>query len=146
MSEFLSLSAVDQARLLRALELSSEQLVAAYLERIERLNPRLTAFVNVFAEDAFKDARRKDRALGGRSSEAPPFLGVPLGINDLNMVRGKRALYGSRAGLINWSPIDDHTVARLRASGFVFLGKLATPEYGAMPITEPDIQPPTLNP
>ena len=42
--------------------------------------------------------------------------------------------------------MDDHTTAALRRGGFVILGKLATSELGAMPVTEPDIHPPTRNP
>jgi amidase len=45
-----------------------------------------------------------------------------------------------------FSPLDDRTVARLRGAGFVILGKLATSELGAMPVTEPDTHAATRNP
>jgi amidase len=45
-----------------------------------------------------------------------------------------------------WSLIDDRTATSIRRAGFVIVGKLATSEIGAMPVTEPDIHPPTRNP
>src|SRR5207248_4697351 len=44
------------------------------------------------------------------------------------------------------APHDSNTAARLRAAGFVFLGKTNTPELGTLPTTEPDAYGPTHNP
>src|SRR5262249_26858834 len=100
------------------------------------------AFVQVLDRAALREARERDRSRSRRG----PFHGVPIGIKDLNLVRFAFTRMGSRAHRFLWSPIDDVTVARLRRAGFVILGKLATSEFGAMPITEPDIHPPTRNP
>ncbi len=143
----LEASALDQARMVREGRVSSEELTRLYLDRIERLDPELHAFVSVFAERARRDARARDaeRRRLRAGDELPPFHGVPIGIKDLNFVRWSRARFGSR-GAGWWSPLDDRTVARLRRAGFVILGKLATSELGAMPVTEPDTHPPTRNP
>jgi len=53
---------------------------------------------------------------------------------------------GSRAFRYFWSPVDDRMTAQLRRGGFVILGKLATSELGALPVTEPDIHDATRNP
>src|SRR5258706_14151907 len=53
---------------------------------------------------------------------------------------------GSRAFARFVSPIDDFVVARLKRAGFVIIGKTATSEFGALPITEPEIHAPTRNP
>jgi amidase len=145
--DLFSSSALEQARRVRAGEISSEELTRAYLDRIERWNETLNAFVDVQAERAIADAGAKDR-LRSRSApgELPPFFGVPIGIKDLNLVRGTRTRLGSRAFRYFWSPRDDRTAAQLRRGGFVFVGKLATSELGAMPVTEPDTHPPTRNP
>lgn len=143
-THILSLSALEQARLIATRQLSSQELTGVYLARIEKLNPRLAAFVSVFEDAALRKARSKDVAVA-RGEALPPFHGVPMGIKDLNFVRGRFTRMGSRAFNI-LSPVDDRVVSRLRRAGFVFLGKTATPELGALPVTEPDIHAPTRNP
>jgi len=139
--QILEATATEQARMIRAGEISSYQLVQLYLERIARANPALSAFVEVHGWRALRDARAKDRERAPRG----PFHGVPIGIKDLNMVRLAWTRFGSR-GLGVFSPLDDRTARMLRNAGFVVLGKLATSELGAMPVTEPDTHPPTRNP
>jgi amidase len=149
--DVIHLPAVEQVRLLRRRELTSAALVDVYLERIATSNARLSAFVTVFESRARLAARAADRALDraarrGEVDALPPLLGVPIAVKDLNFVRGSRTRMGSRAVLPLWSPVDDATVAKLRRAGSIVLGKLATSELGALPVTEPDIHPPTRNP
>jgi len=143
--DVLDASALEQARAIRAGSVSSEELTRAYLARIEAQNPRLHAFVEVAWERAPRWARARDveRRRGG---ELPPFHGVPIGVKDMSFVRGMYARFGSRGLRYLWSITDDLTVRSLKRAGFVILGKLATSEAGAMPVTEPDIHPPTRNP
>ncbi|MCC7381576.1 MAG: amidase [Deltaproteobacteria bacterium] len=144
-ADVLSRSALEQARLIRAREISSEELVRLYLGRIERHDGPLTSFVQVLGARALRAARKKDRGTM-RARDLPPFHGVPVGVKDLNLVRGAFCRMGSRAFRWFWSPVDDKLVAQLRRAGFVIVGKLSTSELGAMPVTEPDIHPPTRNP
>ncbi len=144
-SPLLDLSALQQAALVRARKLSSEELVRLYLARIDALNPKLHAFVRVHRRRALAQARRKDAELRRGGDSLPPFHGVPTAMKDLNFVRGSVARFGSRAVWIP-SPVDCHSTASMRLGGFVILGKTATSELGAMPVTEPDIHPPTRNP
>jgi amidase len=143
--ELIYMSALEQAALLRRREISSEQLVRVYLQRIQHLNPTLNAFVSVF-DRALTTARQKDLERKRRPDHVPLFHGVPTAIKDLNVVRWTRTRWGSRGLPATVLPFDDFNVAALRRAGFVFLGKLATAELGAMPVTEPDIHPPTRNP
>jgi amidase len=145
MNDLLKASALEQARRIRAGELSSEELVRAYLGRIDRIDPRISAFVTRFPR-ALAAARAKDRQRREKGVDLPPFHGVPIGVKDLNLARGAFTKMGSRAFRYLWSPVDDVTVAAIRKGGFVLLGKLATSEFGALPVTEPDIHPPTRNP
>ena len=144
-SPLLELTALEQAARIRAREISSVELVRLYLERIERLNPSLSAFVRVHRRRALAHARRKDDALRLGAQSLPPFHGVPIAMKDLNFVRGSVARFGSRGVWIP-SPADCHSTASVRLGGFVIVGKTATSELGAMPVTEPDIHPPTRNP
>ncbi|MBS2026590.1 MAG: amidase [Deltaproteobacteria bacterium] len=138
-------TALEQAALIRARSISSEELTRAYLERIERMNPRLNAFVSLFQRRALAAARSKDAALR-RGEDLPTFHGVPTAIKDLNVVRWSRTRMGSRGMIPLILPIDDRTTAAVRRGGFVILGKTATSELGAMPVTEPDTHAPTRNP
>jgi amidase len=142
MDDVLDLPALEQARLMRKDELGSRELVRGYLARIEKVDASLSSFVEVLAESALEEATRADRF---RGKDRPPFLGVPIGIKDLNAARGSFTRLGSRAMKL-FSPFDDLTTAQLRRAGFVVIGKTATSEIGAMPVTEPDIHPPTRNP
>ncbi|HEU4533587.1 MAG TPA: amidase, partial [Polyangiaceae bacterium] len=143
-SDLLEASALEQARLVRERQVSCRELAELYLARIERLDPSLSAFVEVTADAALAQARRYDRL--SPSAPRPPFFGVPVGVKDLNLLRGTRTRFGTKALPALVAPIDDASVALLRRAGFVFLGKTTTSELGAMPVTEPDIHPPTRNP
>lgn len=142
--EVLNASALHLARAIRWRDVSSEEVVRLSLDRIHRHNPTLQAFVSIF-DRAIAVARRKDQQTL-RGGELPLFHGVPIGIKDLNVVRWSRTRFGSRAVPSLPMPWDDFTVAPLRRAGFVILGKLATSEFGALPVTEPAIHPPTRNP
>jgi amidase len=142
-AEILNQSALAQGAMIRAGHLTSEELTALYLRRIERLDPGIHAFVEVFAEEALRCARKADRA---RPPDGAPFYGVPTAVKDLNAVRGTFMRMGSRAFPRFLTPADDLVVARMRRAGFIIVGKTATSELGALPVTEPDTHPPTQNP
>jgi amidase len=126
-SDLAFLSALDQARLVREREVSSLELVETYLERIERLDPELNAFVTVCAEDALAEAR---------SPRPGPFSGVPLPIKDLSETAGIRTTFSCRAFADYVPERDVAVVRRLRAAGFVLIGKTNTPEFGTTAVTE----------
>ncbi len=144
-NEVLAKTALEQAELIRSKQLSSEELVRATLENIDAKNPQLNAFVTLFHRRPMQAAKAKDAAVR-RGESLPAFHGVPIGIKDLNFVRFTRTRMGSRGTLPLISPVDDHTSASARRGGFVIVGKTATSEVGAMPVTEPDIHPATQNP
>jgi amidase len=142
-SEILRQSALQQGAMIRAGQLSSEELTALYLRRIEQFDDKIHAFVEVNVEEALRAARKADRA---RSPDGALFYGVPTAIKDLNAVRGTFMRMGSRAFPRLLTPADDLVVARIRRAGLIIVGKTATSELGALPVTEPDIHPPSRNP
>jgi amidase len=147
MNDVLWQPALELARAVRERRLSSEDVVHACLERIDAVDSRVSAFVEVLRERALAEGRAADTRVRRRSSDSPPpFLGVPIGVKDLNVARGSFTRFGSRAFERLFTPFDDPVVARLRRGGFVILGKTATSELGTLPVTEPDIHPPTRNP
>ena len=133
--ELVQASALTQAALVRERKISSEELTRLYLARIDRLNGALSAFVDVTAEAAIREARAKDRAT--RRGDLPPFHGVPSAVKDLNLMRGAFMRMGSLAFQNFYSVVDYRTTAQLRRGGFVLLGKTSTSELGTLPVTEP---------
>jgi amidase len=139
-------SAVELARRIRAREVSSEDVLDACLERIDEVDGKVTAFVHVLRDRARGEARAADAKLRKRGAKLGPFHGVPIAVKDLNLARGSFSRFGSRAFERLFVPFDDPVVAQLRRAGFVIVGKTSTSELGSMPVTEPDIHPPTRNP
>ncbi|OLP16160.1 amidase [Leptolyngbya sp. 'hensonii'] len=139
--------ALEQARLIRAGQITPIDLVELYLERIQRLDPQLGSYYTVIADQALADARAKTEALvhADRAS-LPPFFGVPISIKDLNALAGVRCTYGAAALADNIAGHDDGVVTRIKQAGFVILGKTATPELGSLPYTETEVFPPARNP
>jgi amidase len=122
-----------QAEMIAAGELSARDLLEVYLERIQRLNPRLNAFRVVFRERARMEADQADarRAAGDRR----PLLGVPIAVKDEFDVAGEVTTFGTNA---YGEPAreDSEIVRRARAAGAVVIGKTQMPELGAFPWTE----------
>jgi amidase len=139
--ELAFLSATEQARLVQAGEVSSVELTELYLERIERLDPTLNAFVTVRAEEALADARAADER-----ESATPFHGVPIAVKDLTATKAIRTTYSCRAFADNVPDFDTAVVRRLREAGFVILGKTNTPEFGTVAFTESELNGATRNP
>lgn len=141
----LTRSALSLAASIRDGELSSYDVTRYFLDRAARIDPEVSAFVAIWRRRALLAAARRD--LGRKlARDLPPLYGVPFAIKDLHLVRGGTTRFGSRGLPVFPSPIDDHVVARMRREGMVSLGKLTSSELGVMPVTEPDIHPPTRNP
>jgi Asp-tRNA(Asn)/Glu-tRNA(Gln) amidotransferase A subunit family amidase len=110
---------------------SAVERVEAALDAIERLDPKVSAFTVVLADEARATARAVDRGeVGG------PLAGVPVAIKDHVWMRGAPATNGSLA-LADFVPAEDCAcVARLRAAGAVFVGKTNNPEFCYRGITD----------
>ncbi|HEX6492619.1 MAG TPA: amidase [Candidatus Dormibacteraeota bacterium] len=113
---------------------SPVELVDACLERIERIDGGINAFVVVLAEQARAQARESEARL--RAGRGRPLEGVPIPIKDEMAVAGVPMTFGSAMATPLPSPVDGEPVARLRAAGAVFLGKTTLPELGTVPTTE----------
>jgi amidase len=132
--------ATELAALVRSGELSARELVQLSLDRIEELNPRLNAFVQVDAERALAAAEE----IG--PGDERPFAGVPIAIKNNRPVSGLRLTYGCSL-MENFIADYDHNVTRrLKQAGFVVVGSTTLPEYGILPTTEARLFGPTRNP
>jgi amidase len=129
--------ALEQAALVRAAELSPLELVDLYLERIERIDPQLNAYVTVDADGARTAARAPAQG---------PFTGVPIPIKDLDETAGLRTTYSCKAFADYVPDFDANVVRRIREAGFVVIGKTNTPEFGTIAMTESELNGDCRNP
>jgi Asp-tRNA(Asn)/Glu-tRNA(Gln) amidotransferase A subunit family amidase len=120
-------SAREITALINSKAVSPVEIAHAHLDRIERLNPKLNAFVDYQPEAVLAQARSAEQAVL-RGDELGPLHGVPLSIKSSIDVAGHRCEAGSRlrAGCV--AHADAPLVARLRAAGAVILGVTNTPE------------------
>src|SRR5712691_9034401 len=127
MPDLTFLSATEMAKGIREKQLSTVELVEAHLSRIETLNPKLNAFVQLHAERARSQAQAAETAaMGGKV--LGPLHGVPISIKSSIEVAGLRCEAGTRlrAGLV--AEKDAPLVRRLRTAGAIILGVTNTPE------------------
>src|SRR5438445_2475992 len=133
MSKFDELLKFDVAALgnrLRAKEISPLELTDAYLDRIEKLDGKLRAYITVTA-DAARAAARKAEAEITAGGWRGPFHGIPVALKDLCYTKGIRTTGGSKI-LADFVPDFDCTLwARLSAAGAILLGKNNLHEFAA---------------
>jgi aspartyl-tRNA(Asn)/glutamyl-tRNA(Gln) amidotransferase subunit A len=150
MTELAELTITQSIQMLRAGEVSSQELTRACLEQIERLDGRLQAFLTLVPETALAQAGEADRRLSvwrkAPTQPLPALLGVPLAIKDVLCVAGTRCTCGSLI-LDNFVPPFNATVVeKLLAAGVVILGKTNTDEFAMGSSTENSAYGPTHNP
>jgi amidase len=139
------LSATELARLVRARELSSREVVQAHLDQVERVNPRVNAIVTLIPEQALERAADADEALV-RGDDVGPLHGIPVAHKDLTLTKGIRTTFGSPI-FRDFVPDEDALIVeRLRNAGAITVGKTNTPEFGAGSQTYNEVFGETLNP
>jgi amidase len=123
------LSLLEIAAEIRRKEVSPLEVARTHLDRIERLNPKLNAFVDYKPETVLAQAREAEKALHRRNQdELGPLHGVPLSIKSSIDVADHLCEAGSRLRAGYVAAEDAPLVARLRAAGAVILGVTNTPE------------------
>jgi len=150
MSDITELSLVEMIVALRAGDFSSREITQEFLERSERLNPELNAYLTLTPGQALSQAEEADQRLQAwrenSETEIPPLLGVPIAVKDVLCVEDIRCTCGSRI-LENFVPPFSATaVERLLAAGVIILGKTNTDEFAMGSSTENSAYGPTRNP
>jgi aspartyl-tRNA(Asn)/glutamyl-tRNA(Gln) amidotransferase subunit A len=115
------------AELIRSKALSPVEVMTAFLDRIEAVNPRINAVVTL-AEDALHRAREAEAAVG-RGDELGPLHGVPFTIKDCIDTAGVRTTRGSKLFKDRVPEGDAPVVRRLKDAGGILLGKTNMPEF-----------------
>jgi amidase len=129
-SELVMLDAVSLSAAIHARKVSCVEVMSAYLNHIEQVNPHVTAIVALQDRALLlSQAQERDRQLA--RGESMGFLhGFPHAVKDLQPVKGIRSTQGSLIFKDFVPTADSLMVDRLRKAGVVFIGKTNAPEFG----------------
>lgn len=120
------LAAASQA--VQTKEASPVDLTQACLDRIERLNPKVNAFITVTPDTAIEEARKAEAEIK-RGEWKGPLHGMPLAVKDLIETAEVKTTAASKVLANNVTREDAEVVRRLRSAGAVLLGKLNLHEF-----------------
>jgi aspartyl-tRNA(Asn)/glutamyl-tRNA(Gln) amidotransferase subunit A len=123
------------ADLIRRREVSPVEVTAGLLERIDRLDGALHAYITVTADLALRQARRAEAELAAGTYRGP-LHGIPIALKDLYDTAGVRTTADSRVLEHNVPDADAQCVTRLYDAGAVLLGKLALSEFATGSVVE----------
>ncbi|MBN9547516.1 MAG: amidase, partial [Alphaproteobacteria bacterium] len=139
------LSAVDLAGKIRRRHLSAREVAAAFLDRIEAVNPLVNAIVSLRERaDILAEADRADVHLA-QGGETGSLFGLPIAIKDLALTKGLRTTFGSPIFADFIPGEDEFFVERIRKAGAIIIGKTNTPEFGLGSNTYNPVFGPTLH-
>lgn len=139
------LPATHQRQLLLDRAISARELLQAYLDRIDDVNPVVNAIVTMHADEAMGQAQEADDALA-RGESVGPLHGLVVAHKDLLDTKGMRTTHGSPI-YRDHVPNEDAAIAeRMRAAGAIRLGKTNVPAMGAGSHTFNPVFGPTRNP
>jgi len=127
--ELVFLSAAEQGRLMRDRKLSPVELVRGYLERIERYDGILRAYITVCGERALAKAKQAEREIAAGSYRGP-LHGIPFGVKDQLCTKGIKTTLGSRIMADHVPDHDAAVIERLEAAGAILIGKENLHEFG----------------
>jgi len=116
------------AHAIRTKQVSSEEVVKACLDRIEEVNPKLNAVVQLVVEDALAKAREADAGVA-RGQFKGPLHGVPMTIKDSLDTAGVISTGGTKGRAAFIPETDATVVTRLKNAGAILIGKTNTPEF-----------------
>jgi amidase len=126
MSDIVFLSATELAARIANREISSEELLNAYLERVDRFNPELNALVVDVRQQALERARQADAATA-RGESWGPFHGVPMTVKESYNLAGTPTTWGNPDWKDNIAAEDAVAVRKLKDAGGVVFGKTNVP-------------------
>ncbi len=134
MTDLYELTAAELARLMTEKKASSTDITRSFLDRIEKVEDKVKAFITVTPELALEMAEEADRRIS--AGDLKPLTGIPMAVKDNMCVRGHKTTCGSRI-LANFVPPYDATVVRLlKEEGMVILGKANMDEFAMGSSTE----------
>ncbi len=145
MSDLWRLDATEQARLIRTGAISSLELTRATLARVDAVNPKVNAIVDLMADEALQAAQAADRET--RNGEAlGPLHGVPVTVKINVDFAGRANTNGVVAYKDNIGKEDNPVVSNLKKAGAIIIGRTNTPAFSMRWFTDNALHGRTLNP
>jgi aspartyl-tRNA(Asn)/glutamyl-tRNA(Gln) amidotransferase subunit A len=132
---FAYVSAAELAGLIRRRAISPVEVMRVTLDRIERSQPVLNAFITVAADSAMEQARGAEAAVM-QGTALGPLHGVPIAVKDLIPTAGLRTTWGSLIFKDHVPTTDAVVITRLKQAGAIVVGKTTTPEFGQQCLTQ----------
>jgi aspartyl-tRNA(Asn)/glutamyl-tRNA(Gln) amidotransferase subunit A len=126
--ELTFLDLAEASRLVQTRKVSPVELTRVCLDRIERLDPILKAFITVTAESAMQEARQAESEIL-KGNWKGPLHGIPLAVKDLLETAGVRTTAASAVLQDSVPNHDAYIVQRIRSAGAIMLGKLNLHEF-----------------
>jgi aspartyl-tRNA(Asn)/glutamyl-tRNA(Gln) amidotransferase subunit A len=128
-------------------EVSAREATQACLDRIQKVDDKIHAFLTYDASDALAQADAVDKAVAGGATVAErPLLGVPVGIKDVLAVKNQPLNCASKILGKFISPYDATVIEKLRAAGAIIFGRLNMDEFAMGSSTENSAFGATRNP
>jgi len=139
------ISAFELKEKIKTEEISIEDLIEIFIERIEKINPIINAYCTPTFELA-REMAKKSEEIVKKGENIGLLEGIPTSLKDLTLTKGIRTTFGSKI-YENFIPNEDSIyVSRLKDAGCVILGKTNTPEFGFKGATDNAIFGSTKNP
>lgn len=140
--EHLSIKEVSAS--LKKGEFSVRELVASYLAKIEKDNPELNCYLEVFKDSCLNEADQADKKIA--SGQGKALTGIPLAVKDNILIKGKIVSSASKMLANYQAPYDATVISKLKEQGVVFLGRTNMDEFAMGGSTENSSFGPTKNP
>ena len=138
-------NATELLALLKKRDISGVELVDRCIQQYYDVNPALNAVVETNFEEARKSFKKFDDEFS-TDDHPEPFLPLPVGVKDLNDVKGLKTTFGSPLFKNNVAKSDDDVVAQIKKASAVIFGKTNVPEHGFGATTTNPLQGSTGNP
>src|SRR3989338_10829669 len=126
-------------------DFSVVELSRAYIERIEKHNKDINAYLEIF-DDVLDQARQADLKYKKRGEGLSFLTGIPFAIKDNILIKGRRASAASKILGKYIAPYDSTVAVKLKKEGVVFLGRTNMDEFAMGGSTENSSYAPTKNP
>ena len=116
-------------------EISAVELTEAFLDRIDKIDKEINAFLSVFRDSAISQAKEIDNQIS-QGQEISMLAGIPLAIKDNILIEGKKCTAASKMLENYLAPYDATCIEKLKEAGAVFLGKTNLDEFAMGSSTE----------
>lgn len=145
--EIATTPAVELARNIRERHVSPVEVVAAVLDRIDKYEAAVNAYITLLPERAMEAAKQAEREVMSMAPESLGRLhGLPISVKDLTPTAGVRTTFGLKEYANHIPDTDAIAWDRLKGQGTILIGKTATPPLGALCVTESELNGVTNNP